>query len=136
MIQEFILDSQLIHDHHDSEVDKELIHYLYYTMILGLLIIFTWFLFRESFLKEMRLVQSFMIVALINQSWDLIVNDPVEMEQYLYAVTGCVSCLDRFDPDIYLGQLHLVCDLTVFLSLLIGYVIYLYQSSPDIKRLR
>jgi hypothetical protein len=80
MIQDFIVGSQLTHDHHDSEVAKELIHYLCNAMILGLLIIFTRFLFRDSFLKEMRLVQSFIIVALISQSWNLTVNDSVGME--------------------------------------------------------
>ena len=76
MIQEFIVGSQLTHDRHDSEVAKELIHYLCNAMTLGLLILFTWFLFRDSFFKEMRFVQSFIIVALISQSWNLIVNDP------------------------------------------------------------
>lgn len=130
MIQEFIIGSQLTHDHHDSEVAKELIHYLCNAIILGLLIIFTWFLFRDSFLKEMRLVQSFIIVALISQSWNLIVNDSVGIEQYLYVVIGCISCPDRLDSDTYLGPLHFVCDLIVFLSLIIGYIVYFYQSSP------
>ena len=130
MIQEFIAGSQLTHDHHDFEVAKELFHYLCNAMILGLLIIFIWFLFRDSFLKEMKLVQSFIIVALICQSWNLIVNDSVGLEQYLYVVIGCISCPDRLDSDIYLSQSHFVCDIIVFLSLMIGYVIYYYQSSP------
>ena len=133
MIQEFIVGPQLIHDHHASEVAKELIHYLCNAMILGLLIIFTWFLFRDSFLKEMKLVQSFIILALISQSWNLVVNDSVGLERYLYVVIGCISCPDRLDSDTYLGPSHFVCDLIVFLSLIIGYVVYFYQSSPHAR---
>lgn len=130
MVQEFIVGSQLIHDHHASEVVKELIHYLCNAMILCLLVIFTWFLFRDSSLKEMKLVQSFIIVALISQSWNLVVNDSVGLERYLYILIGCISCPDRFDSDTYLGPLHFVYDLIVFLSLIIGYVVYFYQASP------
>ena len=78
----------------------------------------------------MKLVQSFIIVALISQSWNLVVNDSVGLERYLYILIGCISCPDRFDSDTYLGPLHFVYDLIVFLSLIIGYVVYFYQASP------
>jgi hypothetical protein len=130
MIQEFIVGSQLTHDRHDSEVAKELIHYLCNAMTLGLLILFTWFLFRDSFFKEMRFVQSFIIVALISQSWNLIVNDSAGMERYLYVVIGCISCPDMLDSNTYLSPLHFVCDLIVLLSSIIGYIVYFYQASP------
>jgi hypothetical protein len=74
-IQEFMVGSQLTQDHHDSEIAKGLFHYLHNVMILGLLITFTWFLFRNSFFKVMRLVQSLIVVALIIQSWNFIVVD-------------------------------------------------------------
>ena len=102
-------------------------------MILGLLIAFTWFLFSNSFFKEMRLVQSLIVVALIIQSWNLIVNDPAGMEQYLYVVIGCISCPDRLDSDTYLSPLHFIYDLIVFLSLIVGYIAYFHQSSPYVR---
>lgn len=130
MVQEFVVGSQQIHEHHDSEVTKELLHYLYNAMILCLLITFSWFLFRDSSLKVMKLVQSFIIVALISQSWNLVVNDSLGLERYLYIMIGCISCPDRLDSDTYLGPLHFVHDLIIFLSLIIGYIVYLYQASP------
>jgi hypothetical protein len=129
-IQEFMVGSQLTHDHHDSEIAKELFHYLYNAMILGLLITLTWFLFRNSFFKDMKLVQSFIVVALISQSWNFIVADSAGMEQYLYVVIGCISCLDKLDSDTYLSPSHFIYDLIVFLSLIVGYIVYFYQSSP------
>lgn len=132
-IQEFMVGSQLTHDHHDSEVVKVLLHYLCNAMILGLLIAFTWFLFRNSFFKEMRLVQSLIVVALIIQSWNFIVTYSAGIEQYLYVVIGCISCPDRLDSDTYLSPLHFIYDLIVFLSLIIGYVVYFYQSSPHVR---
>jgi hypothetical protein len=129
-IQEFMVGSQLTHDHHDSEITKELFHYLYNVLILGLLITFTWFLFRNPFFKDMRLVQSLIVVALIIQSWNFIVVDSAEIEQYLYVVTGCISCLDRLNSDTHLSPLHFIYDLIVFLSLIVGYMVYFYQSSP------
>jgi hypothetical protein len=132
-IQEFMVGSQLTHDHHDSEIAKELFHYLYNAMILGLLITLTWFLFRNSFFKDMKLVQSFIVVALISQSWNFIVADSAGMEQYLYVVIGCISCLDKLDSDTYLSPSHFIYDLIVFLSLIVGYIVYFYQSSPFVR---
>ena len=132
-IQEFTVGSQLTHDHHDSDVAKELLHYLYNAIILGLLITFTWFLFRNSFFKDMKLVQSFIVVALISQSWNFIVADSAGIEQYLSVVIGCISCLDRLDSDTYLSPLHFIYDLIVFLSLIVGYIVYFYQSSPYVR---
>ena len=133
MVQEIMVGSQLTHDHHDSEVVKVLLHYLYNTMILGLLIAFTWFLFRNSFFKDMRLIRSLIVVALIIQSWNFIVADSAEMELYLHVVTGCISCLDRLESDTYLSPLHFIYDLIVFLSLIVGYIVYFYQSSPHVR---
>jgi hypothetical protein len=101
--------------------------------ILGLLIAFTWFLFRNSFFKDMRLVQSFIVVALISQSWNFIVADSAGMEQYLYVVTGCISCLDKLDSDTYLSPSYFIYDLIVFLSLIVGYIAYFHQSSPYVR---
>ncbi len=132
-IQEFMIGSQLTDDHHDSEIVKELFHYLYNVIILGLLITFTWFLFRNSFFKDMRLVQSLIVVALIIQSWNFIVADSSGMVQYLYVVAGCTSCLDSLDTDTYLSSLHFIYDLIVFLSLIVVYLVYFYQSSPFVR---
>ena len=132
-IEEFMVGSQLTHDHHDSEVAKGLFHYLYNVMILGLLITLTWFLFRNSFFKDLRLAQSLIVIALISQSWNFIVADSAGMEQYLYVVTGCISCLDKLDSDTYLSPLHFIYDLIVFLSLIVGYIVYFYQSSPYVR---
>jgi hypothetical protein len=115
-IQEFMIGYQLTHEHHDSEVVKVLLHYLCNAIILGLLIAFTWFLFRNSFFKEMRLAQSLIVVALIIQSWNFIVTDSAGM-----------------GSDIYLSPLHFTYDLIVFLSLIIGYAVYFYQSSPYVR---
>jgi hypothetical protein len=133
MIQEFMVGSQLTDDHHDSDIVKELFHYLYNVIILGLLITFTWFLFRNSFFKDMRLVQSLIFVALIIQSWNFIVVDSSGMVQYLYVVAGCTSCLDSLDTDTYLSPLHFIYDLIVFLSLIVVYLVYFYQSSPLVR---
>ena len=130
MIQEFMVGFQLTHDHHDSEVSKELLHYLYNAMILGLLITFAWFLFKNSFFKDVKLIQPFIVAALISQSWNLVVNDSIGLQRYLYIIIGCISCPDRLDSDTYLGPLHFVHDLIIFLSLIIGYIVYLYQASP------
>jgi hypothetical protein len=108
MIQEFMVGFQLTHDHHDSEVSKELLHYLYNAMILGLLITFAWFLFRNSFFKDVKLIQPFIVAALISQSWNFIIADSAEMEQYLHVMTGCISCLDRLDSDAYLSPKHFI----------------------------
>jgi hypothetical protein len=132
-IQEFMAGSQLTDDHHDSEIVKELFHYLYNVIILGLLITFTWFLFKNSFFKSMRLLQSLIVVALIIQSWNFIVADSSGMVQYLYVVAGCTSCLDSLDTDTYLSPLHFICDLIVFLSLIVVYIVYFYQSSPFVR---
>jgi len=132
-IQEFMVGSQLTQDHHDSDIVKELFHYLYNVIILGLLITFTWFLFRNSFFRDMRLVQSLIVVALIIQSWNFIVADSSGMVQYLYVVAGCTSCLDSLDTDTYLSPLHFIYDLTVFLSLIVVYLVYFYQSSPLVR---
>jgi hypothetical protein len=132
-IQEFMVGSQLTDDHHDSDIVKELFHYLYNVIILGLLITFTWFLFRNSFFKDMRLVQSLIVVALTIQSWNFIVADSSGMVQYLYVVAGCTSCLDSLDIDTYLSPLHFIYDLTVFLSLIVVYLVYFYQSSPLVR---
>jgi hypothetical protein len=132
-IQEFMVGSQLTRDHHDSEVAKELFHYLYNVMILGLLITLTWFLFRNSFFKDMRLVKSFIVVALISQSWNFIVADSAGMEQYLSVVIGCISCLDSLDSDIYSSPSHFIYDFIGFLSLIVGYIVYFYQSSPYVR---
>ena len=132
-IQEVMIGSQLTDDHHDSEIVKELFHYLYNVIILGLLITFTWFLFRNSFFKDMRLVQSLIVVALIIQSWNFIVADSSGMVQYFYVVAGCTSCLDSLDIDTYLNPLHFIYDLTVFLSLIVVYLVYFYQSSPLVR---
>ena len=133
MIQEFMIGTQLTDDHHDSEIVKELFHYLCNVIILGLLITFTWFLFRNSFFKEMRLVQSLIVVALIIQSWNFIVADSSGMDQYLYVVAGCTSCLDSLDTDTYLSPLHFIYDLIVFLSLIVVYLVYFCQSSPFVR---
>ena len=132
-IQEFMVGSQLTDDHHDSESVKELFHYLYNVIILGLLITFTWFLFRNSFFRDMRLVQSLIVVALIIQSWNFIVVDSSGMVQYLYVVAGCTSCLDSLDTDAYLSPFHFIYDLTVFLSMIVVYLVYFYQSSPLVR---
>jgi hypothetical protein len=124
-----VIESQLTHEHHNLEISVP-IHYLYDTIILGLLVIFTWFLFRNSFLKEMKLVLIFIVVALISQSWDLIVNDPVGIEHYFNHANSCESCPDRLENNTYLDQSNLVIDLVVFQSLIIGYIIYFCQSSP------
>jgi hypothetical protein len=132
-IQEFMVESQSTNDHHDSEITKELFHYLCNVMILGLLITFTWFLFRNSFFKDMRSFQSIIVVALIIQSWNFIVVNSAGMDQYLYVVTGCISCLDRLNSDTHLSPLHFVYDVIVFLSLIVGYMVYFYQSSPYVR---
>jgi hypothetical protein len=129
-IQESMVGSQLTHDLHDSEIAKEQFHYLCNVVILGLLITFTWFLFRNSFLKDMRLVQSLIVVALIIQSWSFIVANSAGMEQYLYVATGCISCLDRLDSNTYLSPFHFIYDFIVFLTLIVVYIVYFYQSSP------
>jgi hypothetical protein len=132
-IQEFMVGPQLTQDHHDSEIAKGLFHYLYNVMILGLLITFTWFLFKNSFFRDMKLVQSLIVVALIIQSWNFIVVDSAGIEQYLYVVIGCISCLDRLDSDTYLSPFPFIYDLIVFLSLIVGYIVYFYQSSPYVR---
>jgi hypothetical protein len=102
-------------------------------MILGLLITFAWFLFRNSFFKDVKLIQPFIVAALISQSWNFIIADSAEMEQYLHVMTGCISCLDWLYSDAYLNPIHFIYDLIVFLSLIVGYLVYFYQSSPYVR---
>jgi hypothetical protein len=127
VIQKFIPDLESPHDHHHgSEVNIEPFHFAYNVIYLGL-VVYIWLIFRDLYLKEMRLVKSLIILVLIGQSWYFIENY-MKLDQYF--MVGCISCPGILTSDTNLVLLHLAYNFIVYVPLVAAYVVYHYQTTP------
>ena len=123
LIQKFVLHFPVAHGILGASLDFEPVHFTYNTIYLALVVI-VWLIFRNTPLRNMKLIYGLITFVLLFQSWHF-VEHAVKLDQHL--VNGCILCPGilgyYFDPIL----LHFGYNTIVFVPMIVIFLVLQYK---------
>lgn len=130
LIQKFVLNISAAHGLLGASLDFEPVHFIYNIIYLSLIAI-VWQSFRNTPVRNMKLIYGLLSFVLVSQSWHFL-EHIVKLQQHF--VNGCLTCSGILGYYANPILLHFGYNMIVFVPLIIVYVI-LHYKLPTIERI-